>query len=115
MQETRDYTATPDDLELLEFFESEPIESVPSDGYWCYEFTDENGLGIRLSCNALAKSVQTVLLVNGREIETVVHEGAEEMKIENGALQCSFALDQLTQLEIKVRPDVAVQWSSLRT
>ena len=115
ISETRDYTATPEDLELLEFFESDPIESVPSDGYWCYEFTDKNGVGIRLSCSALAKSVQTVLLVNGSEIETVVHEGAEEMKIENDALRCSFALDQLTQLEIKVRPDITVQWSSLRT
>ncbi len=115
MQETRDYTATPEDLELLEFFESEPTESEPSDGYWCYEFTDGIGLGIRLSCNALAKSVQTVLLVGGREVETVVHEGAEEMKIEGGVLKCSFSLNQLTQLEIKVRPNITVQWSSLRT
>lgn len=115
MKETRDYTATPEDIELLEFFESEAMESEPRDGYWCYEFTDDSGVGIRLSCNALAKSVQTVLLVGGRELETVVHEGAEEMKIERGILKCSFVLDQLSQLELKVRPSIWVQWSSLRT
>lgn len=115
MQETRDFTATPDDLELLEFFESDPIESEPSDGFWCYEFSDESGVKIRLSCNALAKSVQTVLLIAERELETVVHEGAEEMKIENGVLRCAFSLDQLSQLELKVRPSISVLWSSLRT
>lgn len=115
MSELRDYTETPSDLELLEFFESEPIESEPSDGYWCYEFTDGYGLGVRLSCNALAKSVQSVLLVGGREVETVAHEGAEEMKIVDGSLRCSFALNQLSQLEIRVRPAITVHWSSLRT
>jgi len=114
MQEIHDYTETPEDLELLEFFEAEPIESEPSDGFWRYEFKDGDGVAVRLSCNALAKSVQTDLLVRGREVATVVHEGAEEMKIANGVLRCSFALDQLTQLEVKVRPNVLVQWSSLR-
>ena len=114
MQETRDYTETPDDLELLEFFESEPIESEHSDGFWCYEHTDGDGVTLRLSCNALAKSVQTDLLVGGREVASVVHEGAEVMKIENGVLQCSFVIGELTQLELQVRPNVAVKWSSLR-
>jgi len=79
IHETQKYTETPEAIELLEFFESEPVEAIPSDGYWCYEFIDVNNLGIRVSCHALAKSVQTVLLVDGREIETVVHEGAEKM------------------------------------
>jgi len=114
MQETRDYTETPDDLKLLEFFEAEPIESEPSDGFWCYEHTDGDGVAIRVSCNALAKSVQTALFVGGREVATVVHEGAEEMKIEDGILRCSFSLGELTQLEVKIRPKVSVQWSSLR-
>ncbi len=114
MTNGHEYTETPEDLELLEFFESEAIEEERSNGYWCYEFTSEDGTGVRVSCNALAKSVQTDVLFNGRQVSTVVHEGAEEMKIENNALCCSFGTPE-TKLTVKTRPEVSVQWSTLRT
>ncbi|MFN7811618.1 MAG: hypothetical protein ACK5SI_03015 [Planctomycetia bacterium] len=114
MAEIRDFTATPSDLELLEFFESEPVEVVPEDGYWCYEFADGYNVGVRLSCNVLEKSVQTVLLVNGDEIETVVYEGAEELTILEHELHARFDLGSDSRLVVQLKPRVTIRWSSLR-
>lgn len=114
MAGVREFTAAPDALELLEFFESEPVESIPKDGYWCYEFTDKHGVGIRLSCNVLAKSVQTVLLVNGEDVETVVHEGAEELTIRENELYGRFDLGADSRLVIQLKPRVSIRWSTLR-
>ena len=114
MAESNDYTLTPDPLELLEFFESEPIEVIPEDGYWCYEYTDPYCVGIRLSCSAFEKSVQTVLVVNGEEVETVVHEGGEELAIRENELHGRFGLGPDSRLAIRLKPRVAVRWSSLR-
>ena len=47
--------------ELTEFFGSEPVEHSAEDGYWCYEFTDELGIQVRLSFNIFERSLQTTL------------------------------------------------------
>jgi hypothetical protein len=114
MTDIHDFTRTPDDLELLGFFESEAIESIPEDGYWCYEFTDSHGNGLRVSCNVLEKSVQTVVLFGGHEIQTVVHEGAEELVIRENRLYGRFDLGADSRLTIQLKPSLSVQWSSLR-
>ena len=115
MPQSGHYTVTPSELELLEFFESEPLESEPGNGFWCYEFEDSKGITVRLSCDSHAKSVQTVLLTRGEVVSTVVHEGAEQMEIDHNVLRCSFLLKRATQLEITVQPRVSVNWTSLRT
>lgn len=114
MTEARNFTATPSDLDLLEFFESEPVEFAPKDGYWCYEFTDSYKVSVRLSCNVLEKSVQTVLLVNGDEVETVVHEGAQELTIVDHKLCGRFDLGSDSLLIVQLKPRVSIRWSSLR-
>jgi hypothetical protein len=75
----------------------------------------EHGVCIRLSCNVLAKSVHTVLLVDGEEIETVVHEGAEELAIRENELQGRFDLGSDSRLVVRLKPSIAVRWTSLRT
>jgi len=35
---------TPEDFELMGFFESEPVETEPQDGFFAYEFTDKNAV-----------------------------------------------------------------------
>ena len=113
MQSNCNVMIVPDHLELLSFFESEPVEHVPSDGYWCYEFTGLNDITLRLSCNVIERSVQTVLIVAGRPISTVVHESAEQITIEDKQLVCHFASGFQTLWTIVTRPVIQVNWSSL--
>jgi hypothetical protein len=114
MTDVYEFTLTPNDLELLEFFESEAIESIPEDGYWCYEFTDSNGIGLRMSCNVFEKSVQTVLLIDGSEIQKVVHEGARELEIRENRLYVHFDLGADSRLIVQLKPNLSVDWSVLR-
>ena len=114
MHQVHNYTLAPDDLDLFTFFNSDPVEMIRNEGYWCYQYSDDEGIAIRFSCNALAKSVQTILIVGGREVEVVVHECAEEIKIAGDLLVCSFSQRESTKLEIKLRPAISIKWSTLR-
>lgn len=107
-------TLIPDELDLLEFFESEPIKSNPNDGFWCYEFTDERGICIRVSWDIFEQSIQTIIISNGEPIETVVHEGAKELRISYSKLEGYFDLGADLRLVIQLKPKISVQWSGLR-
>ena len=63
--ETMAQLEIPTELEFLEFFGAEPIETRGTDGFWCYEVTDRNRVTLRLSFNVLERSVQTTLLFSG--------------------------------------------------
>lgn len=116
--EPNSYTAIPGEFELLEFFESEPIEASPSDGFWCYERNDGKGRLLRISFNILKRSIQTILYVNGNEIEIVSHEGAKKIYIakEKGVkiLRCECeCLPIKTILEVVFEPNLHLRWHSL--
>lgn len=116
--ETNNYTTIPDEFELLEFFESEPTEASSIDGFWCYERDDGKGRLLRISFNILEKSIQTILCIDGNEIETVSHEGAKKIYIaeEKGVkiLRCECeCLPIKTILEVVFEPNLHLKWQSL--
>ncbi len=115
---TVNYTSIPDELDLFEFFNSEPIVSNPGEGFWCYERDDGKGLALRLSFNILEKSIQTILLVDGNETEIVSHEGATRIYIVEESntkkLKCNFlSTSTNTSLEIMFEPDFRILWQSI--
>ena len=63
----------PEEYELLSFFETDPVESNPSDGFWCYETSNIDGRSLRFSFNSHERSIQTTIMLNGNEISTVSH------------------------------------------
>lgn len=81
----------PDEVELLEFFCTEPVECSVDDGYWCYEIVDARDVRLRFSFNIFEQWVRTELHVANSPLITVVHEGARAMKVENQALTCNFS------------------------
>jgi hypothetical protein len=108
----------PDELSLLEFFESGPKDSEPSDGYWCYEFIDSTGMKLRLSFDAHEASIQTAILKGDQSIATVVQEGATRLFITNSELgqilKGEFnSRNSHTTLLVELRPIIKVQWSTL--
>lgn len=111
---TSPFTQLPDEVELLEFFESEAVTACPEDGFWCYRYSDpSHGLVLQFSVNIYEKSVQTTLLIDGDAIEVVSSEEAEYVRIEDDLLRVGF-LGGESGLEIRLRPSVRVRWSSLR-
>ncbi|MGO4883322.1 MAG: hypothetical protein ACLP59_21270 [Bryobacteraceae bacterium] len=105
----------PDALEMLEFFEAEPVEAAPEDGYWCYEVAGEAGVRLRFSFNTLAQSVETVIWSHGHKLISVTEEGAEHLSIRDGLLVGSFEAGRFeSRLEVRIKPRIEVTWSRLR-
>lgn len=109
---------TPDELELLEFFGTEPTDAVPNDGYWSYAFTDANGTTLKFSVNAHERSVQTSVWYAEQESVVLSCEGATSLHVsgnaENAVLRGEFQTeDSQTTLEIRLHPRVSVRWALL--
>lgn len=116
------FTKVPPESDFLAAFGVEPAESAPQDGFWCYLFGSENGDVVRFSFNIQERSVQTVWESKGRAACMVVHENADEIRINDSGGKASISVDFAherdecrTQLQLRVLPDLEITWSSLRT
>lgn len=110
----------PDEVELLEFFGSEPVEQAPEDGFWCWEVEDARGLLLRFSVNLLERSVQTVLLYDGEEVATVSHESCTELRVTDvdghrQLVACFESPGARTKLVLTVGDKTSCEWSTLET
>jgi hypothetical protein len=110
----------PDQASFLESFGIDPVEATPHDGYWCYEITDQYGTTLRLSFNTHERSLQTTILLQSRQLETISQEGATSLEIfeKNGewALRGEFDFENAqSSLEIEVKPAILMRWSTLVT
>ena len=103
----------PTSVDLLEFFGSEPV--VQGD-VSAYTVSDEDGVSLVLSFNTADDSLQTTLLLRERVIAVVCHEGMTRMSIDEDTLACEFVHDDTrVMLTAKVKPNIRVAWSGLRT
>jgi len=103
----------PTSFDLLEFFGSEP---VVQDDVSAYTVSDEDGASLVMSFNTADNSLQTTLLLRERVIAVVCHEGMTRMSIDEEGLTCEFVHDDTrVMLTAKVKPNILVAWSGLRT
>lgn len=108
----------PEDLELLEFFESEPIEYAPEDGLYVYEVTDQLGVHLVFSFNDVEGSVQARLLMQGNDVALFSQEGAKKLTIEDDDsghyIRCQFDIDGASSdAQIQINPYISVKWVTL--
>ena len=109
-------TTIPSENDFLAAFGVEPVEAEPADGYWCYEFTTEDGDALRFSFNAHEHSAQTVWFSRGRPVCTVVHENTSAIRLEEQAIRVEFVQEPSecrTTLSVQVFPELEVRWSSI--
>lgn len=105
----------PDELELLEFFESEPFESEAQDGYFCYKAKDTKGIELYFSFNQLERSIQIRLMLLDQEFLVFSEECAEEIKlIKDKAeeyLSCIFSFNgAISEAKIRISPEIKINW-----
>jgi hypothetical protein len=108
----------PSPLTMLEAFGIEPKTSIPEDGFWEYEFFDENEVGLNLSFNIYGGSIQTALSLNNIVVEIVSCEGEGVLIVEKvnnmymirGELR---TLNAKTTLTVNIFPYIFVNWSSV--
>lgn len=108
----------PDALAFLEFFESEAIESLPDEGYFCYESVSNDGIGLRFSYSIAQASVQVQLFVRENCIAVISEECCNRICVENDkrgeSLACSFDLGGArSKVNIFLRPEIKINWYTL--
>ena len=109
----------PDELDLLVFFEGEPIESIPKDGYFCYKYSDDRGIELFFSFHEIEESIQARLMQSNCELAVISGECADRITIEKDGsgeyLACVFKLDQAeSKAEIRLYPSINVRWYTLK-
>ena len=109
----------PDKLDLAEFFENEPVESEPEEGYYCYKFTDGNGIDLYFSFHEIEGSIQARLMQSDCELAVICEEYGEKITIWKGRsgkyLTCVFKLSQAeSKAEIRIRPSIRIRWHILQ-
>ena len=110
---------TPDDVDMLSFFESEPSESTPEDGYWCYSVRDSMGVELQFSFNLLERSVQTAIYFGEKLLCQVYRECANSIQFTSieGAewLVADFSTPgHKGNMRLTWKQGVQVTWSDLQ-
>lgn len=109
----------PDEIDLLGFFESEPMTTSEIDDlHFAYQTNDDNGVEIIFSFCATAGWIQSVISFNGKEISRCLSENVGEIKLQKDALgeylYSEIITDELiTKVVIRVNPYISVSSSSL--
>ncbi|NKC16810.1 MAG: hypothetical protein GKR94_32840 [Gammaproteobacteria bacterium] len=110
----------PDELEFLDFFGSEPVESAPEDGYFCYKAVNERG-GIELffSFHEIEGSIQSRLVLNNEELMVVSGECVEEIRMQRDAsgeyLSCLFNVTGVeSKASVYIRPRLKIKWHMIQ-
>lgn len=108
----------PDEIDLLVFFENEPIFQKTDDLHFAYKFTDQNELSLVFSFSATAGWIQVILEFKQKEIAHYLIEGVDNFKIEkdiNGEYLSTVVIheDTRTMIEIRLQPYIFVKFSTL--
>jgi len=108
----------PDEIELLAFFESEPIVNEVGDLHFAYKIEDNNGMEMVFSFCATAGWIKTLIKFKGKEISKYLSENIGEIRLKRDSLgeylHTEVITDDLiTNIEIRVRPDISIKSTSL--
>ncbi|MCB9751775.1 MAG: hypothetical protein H6713_17510 [Myxococcales bacterium] len=108
----------PDTLDLLAFFEADPVDS---DDEFFYEYLhiDPTGVTLRFTFDIGERSVQTELRLGERVVDRVCSEGAVRIGIESlderETLRVLFEhVGVKTTLDLVLKPQIEISWSTLR-
>lgn len=108
----------PDEINLLAFFEGEPIFQNTEDLHFAYKYTDQNEMSLIFSFSATGGWIQTIIEYKQKRIVHNLMEGVEYFKIEKDVdgeyLTTEVVLeDTRTEVEIRLQPFVFTKFSTL--
>lgn len=112
------YRKNPDEIELLSFFESDPVSFERDNISYLYSAKDDKRVGIDFSFSIVEGWIQYDLNFDGNKIVHDSIDGVSSFSIKNDNfgeyLYTEIITDELiVKLEIRVRPYISVNSSSL--
>ena len=108
----------PDEIDLLAFFEGEPIFQNTEDLHFAYQYTDQNEMSLIFSFSATEGWIQTIIEFKQKKIAHNIMEGVEYFKIEKDVdgeyLTTEVVLeDTRTKVDIRLQPFISTEFSTL--
>ncbi|ACZ76771.1 conserved hypothetical protein [Dickeya parazeae Ech586] len=108
----------PDEVELLSFFESEPVSFERDNISYLYIAKDNKGLSIDFSFSVVEGWIQYTMKLNGNEIQYNSIDGVSSFNIRKDKLgeylHTEIITNEIiTKVEIRVRPDISIKSSTL--
>ncbi|MGK3144641.1 hypothetical protein [Pantoea sp. C2G6] len=108
----------PDEIELLSFFESEPVSFERDNISYLYTAKDEKGVGIDFSFSVVEGWIQYVVKLDGNELVHNSIDGVSSFSIKNDNPGEYLFTEIITngivmKVVIRVRPYISVSSSSL--
>ncbi|PXY94624.1 hypothetical protein DKK76_09160 [Frischella perrara] len=108
----------PDEIDLLAFFEGEPVFQDREYLHFAYQYTDKNEMSILFSFSIIEGWIQTIIEYKQRRIAHNLMEGVEYFKIEKDVdgeyLTTEVELeDTITTVEIRLQPFIFTKFSTL--
>ncbi|QIK15552.1 hypothetical protein G7090_20240 [Leclercia sp. 29361] len=109
----------PDEIELLGFFESEPMEiSEVDDLHFAYQTKDDSGLEITFSFCVIGGWIKAVISFHGKQISCHTLENITEIKLQKDILgeylySEIITTELITKVMIRVQPYISISSSSL--
>lgn len=108
----------PDEIELLSFFESEPVSFDRDNISYLYTAKDEKGVGIDFSFSVVEGWIQYGIKLDGNEIAHNSIDGVSSFAIKNDNSGEYLFIEiitsgLITKVVLRVRPYISVSSSSL--
>lgn len=108
----------PDEIDLLAFFEGDPIFQNAKDLHFAYKYTDQNEMSLTFSFSATEGWIQTVIELKQKKIAHNLIEGVEYFKIvkdvDGEYLMTEVVLeDTRTEVEIRLQPFIVTKFLTL--
>ncbi|PIT41686.1 hypothetical protein BHC43_00500 [Snodgrassella alvi] len=108
----------PDEIDLLAFFEGEPIFQNTKDLHFAYKYTDQNEMSLIFSFSATEGWIQTVIEFKQKKIAHNLIEGVEYFKkvkdVDGEFLMTEVVLeDSRTKVEIRLQPFIVTKFLTL--
>lgn len=108
----------PDELELLSFFECEPIILEKDNGSYLYVVTDQKGCRLDFSFSVIEGWIQYAVSLNNSKVVQSYIEGVSYFSIKNdksGEYLYTEVIttEQIKKIEIRVKPYILINSGAL--
>jgi len=108
----------PDEIDLLGFFEVEPVLRNTDDLHFSYKINDDDGVEMTFSFCATAGWIRSVISFNGRDVTQYISENVNVIELKKDSsgeyLYSEVVTDNLiTKFEIRRKPYIFSSISTL--
>ncbi|AVX38421.1 TPA: hypothetical protein ACGTP8_000892 [Yersinia enterocolitica] len=108
----------PDSIDLLDFFDSEPVFIDLSSGTYSYQVTDCLGINVTFTFSVVEGWISAEVKIGDKKIQYFIVEGVSEFSIVKDVMAKyisvkTLSIDRECKVELKIKPNIILNISSI--